>query len=305
MAVTILEQAVISSQRLAPNTQERYVQRIREFIDYAGPSPHDWTPVSVEGWRNYLATTGGRHGSGRTPETVNSYLAAIKFASKRCGQLGYCEDFAKAAERQRMAPMKSERGRALTLDQCRALLAECSGNGPYDLRDRAIILVELHAAFRRTATVTLEFESIERMQGAARLTAFEKGQKYHTVVIDGDAWAALRTWMSWLKKHGISSGPLFRGLRWSLDGWIIGDNAMNPDTYYKMLKKRGEACDIEGLHPHLLRHTYTSLALQADVPEWKVRKVLGHKTNVMIDRYSHLDESEAIGAALPSFEGDD
>jgi site-specific recombinase XerD len=55
---------------------------------------------------------------------------------------------------------------------------------------------------------------------------------------------------------------------------------------------------------HSCRHSYASWLIEQGVDIYTVQKLLGHKTNVMTQRYAHLSENKlkdaavALGAAL-------
>lgn len=287
---TLLEQLVNQSQRLSIKTKRLYADRVRDFVEFAGYDPAQWTTSNVEAWRDELVERG------LSPNSINTYLAAVNYASKRYEQRGHGSHFARAAERMRPDP-NFQITKALTLEQCQALVATCEGNSARDLRDRALIVVGIQSAFRRAELVSLTFEAVQ----GDHLTVIAKGSKLHTVQINTEAVRALQLWTAWLYRHEIASGYVFRSLRQSLedfDEWTIGDS-LSADGWARILKDRGAQAGIKNLHPHVLRHTYTSLALEAGVPAWRIKKVLGHRSDLMMERYSHDLNTTATGAAFP------
>jgi len=274
---TALEEAVASSQRLAPRTQELYLRRVQAFVRFAGTSPHHWTPISVEAWRDSLLAQGLK------PKTVNLYISAVQYASKRIARLDDVRDFARPAERAR-TELVTEPPNALTRARVVKLLQGIETDTPRGLRDRAMILVALHCAFRRAELCSIEFSSLH----GQRIRIIAKGRRVHTVTCSNQAWEALQGWIAWLAQNGVIEGPVFRSLRPSIDEpyWSIGDG-LTPDGFAHILKSRGDAAGIKELRPHQLRHTYASLALEAGIPSWKIKAVLGHKTDVMLQRYAH------------------
>jgi integrase len=284
---TPLEHAVKTSQRLSTKTREIYLRHVQDFIAFTGPNPRNWTTYRLEQWRDHL--TAERK---LKPKSVNLYLAAVAFAAKRYNQLGHGPDFARATERMRVVNTGSTTG-ALTLKESKRLVAACSGRTPPDLRDRAMILIGLHAAFRRESLISITFAGCERNN----ISAIVKGGKLHTVKIGSEPWAALRDWTGWLNRNGIGDGLVFRNLRPSIEGgYRIGDS-ISADGFARILSARAEAAGLENVHPHKLRHTFTSLALQAGVPLWRVQKVLGHKSQTM--HYAVDLEDDPIGAEFP------
>ncbi len=292
---TALENAVASSQRVAPRTRDLYLRRVQTFIKFAGPHPHAWTAMNLESWRDHLLKS-----EGLKPQTVNLYMAAVRFAAKRMNQLGTGQNFTQGAERAWVS-QQSAPPRVLNEDEVRALLATCTNwrTCPMDRRDRAMILTGIHAAFRRAELCSITFGNVSLKQ----ITVIAKGRREHTVQVDDKTcWRALQDWMRWLAKREVTGGFVFRSLRRSIDdSWHIGDS-LSVGGFYNILKKRAAEAGIEGMHPHTLRHTFTSLAIKYGVPGWRIKKVLGHKTDIMMERYLHDLSEGAVGGEFPSLE---
>ena len=54
------------------------------------------------------------------------------------------------------------------------------------------------------------------------------------------------------------------------------------------LKKLASDLGIEGLHPHVFRHTWATQAVLRGVPLKKVAMFLGDKEKTVIENYQHL-----------------
>lgn len=78
-------------------------------------------------------------------------------------------------------------------------------------------------------------------------------------------------------------------------------------TYIKSLKKSFRYyCDLADIHDfrcHDLRHTFASWLVQAGVPLYTVRDLLGHTCITTTERYAHLQNEHLLSALnnLPSF----
>ncbi|WP_206631253.1 site-specific integrase, partial [Mesorhizobium sp. M7A.F.Ca.MR.362.00.0.0] len=66
------------------------------------------------------------------------------------------------------------------------------------------------------------------------------------------------------------------------------------------IRKRAE---MPNLHIHDLRHTFASWLIQSGVPEKTAQDLMGHKTNVMTQRYSHTN-MKALRRAIEQMEAD-
>ncbi|MBL2562781.1 site-specific integrase, partial [Klebsiella pneumoniae] len=65
-------------------------------------------------------------------------------------------------------------------------------------------------------------------------------------------------------------------------------------------------CDLADIHDfrcHDLRHTFASWLVQAGVPLYTVRDLLGHTCITTTERYAHLQNEHLLSALnnLPSF----
>ncbi len=290
--MTALEQVIKGSTKLAPTSKQTYLSAVRDFVQFAGAEPSVWSPLLVEQWRDHLLQRGldGR--------TVNLYLTALRYATRRCEVLYKTYDFARPAEAVRVLAEKHPKKHALTLDQTRALIRACGGRTPRDLRDRAMILIGIHAALRRRELCRIDLGDI----GNERLTTIIKGGRRHEVSVQGEAWQALRRWQDWLRRHGITEGRCFRSIRSTVqDDWKLGES-LSENGFYKALKQRARQAGLGhvNIHPHGLRHTHVWLALEAGVPVWRVQMVLGHKSRVMTLYYAEDLHPEAVGASFPS-----
>ncbi len=65
-----------------------------------------------------------------------------------------------------------------------------------------------------------------------------------------------------------------------------------------------KAARITNLRPHDLRHNFTSQLQAAGVSDSIIMSITGHKTHVMLHRYSHANDEHKMDAvrSLPSFE---
>jgi integrase len=290
--VSLLEQTIEGSTKLAETSKQTYLVAVRDFLGFAGSHHGSWTPLRVEQWRDSLAERG------LSSRTINLYLTAVRYVAKRCEALHGMPDFARSAEAVRQVAAKHPKKHALTQDQCRKLLATCAGSSPPDMRDRAMILVGIHAALRRKELCRIDLADI----APERITVIAKGGKAHSIALPEEAWRALCRWRDWVKRRGIVEGRLFRSIRPRISGdWDIG-RSISETGFYKVLKKRARDAGLGNLnvHPHGLRHTHVWLALEAGVPIWRVQMVLGHKSRVMTLYYAEDLYDDAVGAAFPS-----
>ena len=65
---------------------------------------------------------------------------------------------------------------------------------------------------------------------------------------------------------------------------------LHPDSPRRYLKKLGEKCGIKGIHPHMLRHSFASIAITSGADIASVSEKLGHSDKaVTLRMYTHAD----------------
>lgn len=67
---------------------------------------------------------------------------------------------------------------------------------------------------------------------------------------------------------------------------------LHPNSPRRYLKKLGKKCGIEGLHPHMLRHSFASVAITNGADIASVSEKLGHSDKaVTLNMYTHADKA--------------
>jgi site-specific recombinase XerD len=324
-AATQLEQVILSSQRLGERSKKQYLRDVRSFLEFArmhlkkGATPDSaWNGAMVEQWRDWMRE------QGVIPTTINGKLAALRYASKRYSELYGGKDFARAPEF--LAVAREKKRHALQVDDAQALIATCSTNRPLDLRDLALFTVGFRCGVRREGIVNINIEDLGKKNedGSRTCTVILKavpGQPpaRHTFMMDAETTAGIDPWLSYLRRAGITSGPLFRAVRKDaakmarerrkpygrapkpvMADPTISETRLSCSGLEKALKKRAAQAGIH-FHPHLMRHSLVSWLVAADVPKARIKGLTGHKTDTMIDLYTTdvLQEADPVGNYLP------
>ena len=96
--------------------------------------------------------------------------------------------------------------------------------------------------------------------------------------MDDELITALR---KWLKLRGKASDnslfPTYRGKR------------MGSHNVYHIVKDLGENAGIENLHPHILRHTFTTVLKKRKCDPDIVGELRGDKPTTMAGHYTHIE----------------
>lgn len=157
-------------------------------------------------------------------------------------------------------------------------------------RDRALLLVGFHGAFRRselagirTTDVTFAKEGMVIRIKVSKTDQDGEGRDVPIAAIGGDlcAVAALK---AWLKRANVSEGPIFRRVHKNCS---IGQDPLTTTAVAMLIKRYATAI---GLDPgeysgHSLRVGLVTSAAVAGAPAWEIRKQTGHKSDAMVARY--------------------
>jgi integrase len=261
LADAVSKAADYAGKSIAPGTVATYKGDWADFCQWARQNGVDPTalpvhPVVVAAWLATLAPAIGR-------SALRRRVAAIAWHHRRTGhswQAGH------AAIRQTLTGIGREHHRpvrpaaALISTDVKQLIAVC----PRDLagmRDRALFLIGLAGAFRRSELVGIdvahlrfETESVTVRIPRSKTDQAGDGADVALPRMRGEETCPVGALEAWLRRAKIRRGPVFRRITaaGTIEGRLTGDGV------YKILKARAAAAkltvpDTERLSPHGLR----------------------------------------------------
>jgi integrase/recombinase XerD len=134
-----------------------------------------------------------------------------------------------------------------------------------NLRDRALIILMLHAGLRVGEARALKIEQIELGKNTGGIQVIGKRNKYRYVPLNATARAALREYLATLPKD---CEYLFTSAK---TGKAIGERMVQ-----LIVKKYSRAANIEDLSPHDLRHRFGYRLAEANTPIHRIAQLMGH-----------------------------
>lgn len=308
------------ARRESPHTQRAYRQDVMAFCKFAAIRwPEDssrlfaTTVVEVQDFRDQMIK------DGKAPKTVNRRVASLSSFYKYLQ--GVASEFrlpitvpnpAHAQFIPRGSSDPRDETKALSATRARQLMGMPSGDTVFDYRDRAIVKFFLYSGARIGTGCRLKVKDFHQDGDEATIALHEKGDKHRRI---GLHFAAAEAISEYLKKSGITSGPLFRAQRHSKVE-ELGERPMGLVTMYNLLQgylsrlpgsMLEEEIEVEdgsrkkvkrcAYSPHSIRATTATLLLDAGVDIVKVKDLLGHRHVTTTQIYDKRRRSLKEGAS--------
>jgi len=261
LATAVATAANYAARAIAPGTIATYRGDWADFSGWARQHAVDPTvlpvhPVVVAAWLATLAPTMGR-------SALRRRIAAIAWHHRSRGQVfptGHAaiRDTLSGIRRDHPRPVRP--AAALTSVEVRRLIAVCPGDLA-GLRDRALFLVGLAGAFRRSELVGIDVshlrfgpDSLVIRLPRSKTDQAGEGADVALPRTRGEETCPVRALEDWLRRAKIKRGPVFRRITaaGTIEGRLTGDGV------YKILRARAAAAQLtvhptERLSPHGLR----------------------------------------------------
>lgn len=222
-----------------------------------------------------------RGDAGASNRTINNDLSTLRAALRRAARLGMLDAGAIAT----IEPLptggrhKRRETRALSEDECGALLAAAEGQGA---EMHSLFATMLTLGTRRNETILTPWSDVDMDGLTFRVGSLRaKNGRERVLPLPGDLAALIDA----VPRH---ADPLVWHVKRAKLAWRLD----------KAIKAAG--IDPRGVHVHALRHTAATRLARAGVPLQQTQYLLGHSTPELTSRvYTHLhteDVREAVGA---------
>jgi site-specific recombinase XerD len=162
----------------------------------------------------------------------------------------------------------------LTDAELHALIKACEGKTLDDRRDMAIVRLMVDTGMRLAECAGLANDDIDFNMGVAYVTG--KGRRSRACPFGNNTAAALDRYRRARATHRHSNSTSF---------WLGARGPMTGSGLTQVFRRRGAVAGIQGLHPHVLRHTFAHTFLADGGQESDLMRLGGWRSNEMVRRY--------------------
>jgi integrase len=280
----------------SPTTYVSYKTACDAFLTFLGPKADadigGITRKDLTAFRNTLAAT-------RAPNTANKYVRVLKMIFKQAKRDGcVLENAAEYLDTVKNTTNKARR--AFTIPEIQAVLAVA------DEEWKSLIKFGLYTGQRLGDLSLLTWENIDTQRGVISLTT-KKTDKTLTIPIS----PALASHIASLASSDNPSSPIHpraneiartQGRVGTLSNWfrdLLAEVGLAEKISHRA--ETGGRRTQSSLSFHSLRHTAVSLLKDAGIPQATVQELIGHDSEAMSAKYTHvgIESLRQAAAALP------
>jgi site-specific recombinase XerD len=260
----------------AETTVRSYRSDLKKFIRWSPEtSLESIGPLDVAEFKRYLQK------QGQKPATINRALATLSTFFDWAVDKGLIENNpasnVKYVKEVETAPKSLFRREQLAL-----MRAVHQGE---KVRDIAIITFLLHTGLRVSEMCRLTMDDIIIKERSGSVTATGKGNKQRKVPLNVTVRNAL---VKWFRVRGHEPGPLFLSQK---------GRGISPRSVERLVKKYSYHAHLDGVTPHILRHTFCKSLIDAGVSIDRVAVLAGHEslnTTARYTRPTQVDLQKAV-----------
>jgi integrase/recombinase XerD len=169
--------------------------------------------------------------------------------------------------------------RFLTQEEMERLLEAPDTTTPEGVRDRALVELLYATGLRVTELVTLPAANVDVDSGV--LHCFGKGSKQRRIPVGRSA-------VSWLLRYEAARRALLAGRE--SPRLFVGylGRPLTRQNVWALLKRAAEKAGLEGVTPHVLRHSFATHLLEHGADTRSVQAMLGHSDLATTQIYTHV-----------------
>jgi len=259
---------------LSKNSVESYrrdLGRLRALAEAEGREPH------LLGKPELTQFVMGMTREGLAPRSVSRALSAVRGFYRFLLLDGHVKADPTADI---MPPQGGQKlPRFLTQEEMERLLEAPDTSSPEGVRDRALIELLYATGLRVSELVGLTISSVDLDTGVLFCTG--KGSKQRRVPVGRSA-------LEWLQRHQAARRALLAGRE--SQRLFVGylGRPLTRQTVWATLKRAAERAGVNGVTPHVLRHSFATHLLEHGADTRSVQAMLGHSDLATTQIYTHV-----------------
>ncbi len=194
-----------------------------------------------------------------------------------------------------LLPSEETPPKSATLDDLRALARGCAGEGPLDLRDRALLAILKTTAARNSAVRLLRVEDVDADRHVL-LFRRGKGGKTLEVALHAEARSAVQAYLERGRPVLVGGEPDDPGFLFLSADHERGLHPLTTNSLSLMLRRRYHAGGgtLPTFGAHRIRHATATLLVNHGMPLDEVSRYLGHSSTDVTRRYAR-QTPDALG----------
>ena len=268
-------------------TIEGYLPAMRRVIKFLGdPEAGEVTAWDLDGYLAQLRETGV------SEATRQYYWKVIKsYYSWACKKKGL--GIERPDEELEMPKVPEPDVQPYTEQEVKRLLKACdksNGDLPTAVRDKLIILILLDTGVRVSELCRIRFGDINIEEQSITIKPFETGKKSRgrTVYMGSETMELL--WRE-CAENDDPERYLFTDSRCRRE-----NKPLNRNSISQLLQYIGEKANVKHCGAHRFRHTFAIQYLRNGGDIYTLKRLIGHKSFYMVQRYLQLSEADAQSA---------
>lgn len=298
MNITVGEciQQFLVEQELKGNTVKTirfYDNNLRYFSDYVGADKpiRELTIADLNGYLLALKKKPKLEGHPFYPAkedvkltttTIQTYVRAVRGFLGWLQQESYIVD--NLHQRFKLPKATKKAIEILSDDEIDTIMKAYKTTAEMGLRNACIIALMLDCGLRRNEVLSLDYDNLHISQGVIKVSG--KGQKERIVPLGLHTKKLLMKYMG-----GYRSLPEYDTKRLFISKDLKPMSESSIKMMFQRLRKRTK---IDRLHPHILRHTFSTKYLMNGGDIFSLQQILGHTSLEMVRKYSHLASSYVV-----------
>ncbi len=269
-----------AERRLATNTLDAYRGDLEQWrgagMDLAAAPPPDSELVSI---------LESFEGAGHKESTRARRTAALRAFAKYRSLSD--PEWESVLRRLPAAASATLLPRALDLQEMESLLDFDPSGDLNRLRDRALLELLYASGLRVSEAITLTWAHVDERRGLLKVMG--KGKKERWVPFTDRAG-------EWLFRYRDTAWAHWsEGLPKRIAETVFLSRRRRPLTrmgVWKLLRARALECGVDGVHPHVLRHSFATHLLKGGADVRAVQMLLGHASLGATERYLKLRDED-------------